>query len=203
MNEGFSDIFGTAIEFYARPSNADWLIGGDFYTIRSMSNPNAYSQPDTYKGTYWYTGTSDNGGVHTNSGVLNFWFYLLSAGGSGTNDNGTAYNVTGIGIDKAAAIAFRTNTVYLVSTSKYSDARAYSIQAASDLYGATSAEVTQTTNAWDAVGVGVAVPPPPCSDIFESNETISAAKSLPLNTDNVALISSSTDKDWYTFTCRL
>ncbi|MEO7487106.1 MAG: M4 family metallopeptidase [Ferruginibacter sp.] len=200
MNEGFSDIFGTAIEFYARPNKADWLIGGDFYVIRSMSNPNAYSQPDTYKGTYWYTGTSDNGGVHTNSGVLNFWFYLLSQGGSDKNDNGFAYNVTGLGIDNAAAIAFRTNTVYLVSTAKYADARTASVQAATDLFGAGSAEVTQTNNAWDAVGVQAATPPPPCSDNFESNETLSAAKSLPLNTDNVALISSSTDKDWFTFT---
>lgn len=200
MNEGFSDIFGTAIEFYARPSNADWLIGGDFYIIRSMSNPNAYQQPDTYKGTYWYTGTSDNGGVHTNSGVLNFWFYLLSAGGSGTNDNGTAYNVTGIGIDKAAAIAFRTNTVYLVSTSKYADARTYSIKAAEDIYGVGSAEATQTSNAWDAVGVGASAPPPPCTDVYEANESLSAAKSIALNTDLTALISTSTDKDWYTFT---
>lgn len=199
LNEGFSDIFGTAIEFYARPAKADWLIGADFYTIRSMSNPNAYSQPDTYKGTYWYTGTSDNGGVHTNSGVLNFWFYLLSHGGSGTNDKSTAYSVTGIGIDKAAAIAYRTNTVYLISTSKYADARTASIQAATDLYGAGSTEVAQTTNAWNAVGVGVAVPPPPCSDNFEPNESRTAAKSLPLNTDNAARIGSSSDNDWFKF----
>ena len=201
MNEGFSDIFGTAIEFYARPAKADWLIGADFYTIRSMSNPNAYAQPDTYKGTFWYTGTSDYGGVHTNSGVLNFWFYLLTNGGSGTNDNGFSYNVSGIGIDKAAAIAFRTNTVYLTSTSQYIDARTLSIQAAKDLYGATSAEATQTANAWDAVGVGTTVTPPPaCSDNFENNNTRTTAKSLPLNTDNTATISSSTDKDWFKFT---
>lgn len=203
MNEGFSDIMGTAIEFYARPSDANWLIGSDFYTIRSMSNPNDYAQPDTYKGAFWYTGTADYGGVHTNSGVLNFWFYLLSQGGTGTNDNGFAYNVSGIGIDKAAAIAFRTNTVYLVSTSQYIDARNLSIQAATDLYGATSNEVTQTTNAWNAVGVGTAVipppPPPACTDNFESNNTRSTAKSLPLNTDNTAVISSSTDKDWFRF----
>jgi len=201
MNEGFSDIFGTAIEFYARPAKADWLIGADFYTIRSMSNPNAYAQPDTYKGTFWYTGTSDYGGVHTNSGVLNFWFYLLSSGGSGVNDNGFSYNVTGIGIDAAAAIAFRTNTVYLTSTSQYIDARTLSIQAATDLYGATSQQVAQTKNAWNAVGVGTTVTPPPaCSDNFESNNTRNTAKSLPLNTDNTAVISSSTDKDWYKFT---
>ncbi len=154
MNEGFSDIFGTAIEWYARPAKSDWLIGGDFYIIRSMSNPNAYSQPDTYKKTYWYTGTGDNGGVHTNSGVLNFWFYLLSAGGSGTNDNLFAYTVSGLGITKAQAIAYRTLTTYLVSTSNYAGARTASIQAATDLYGAGSNEVTQTINAWNAVGVG-------------------------------------------------
>jgi len=199
MNEGFSDIFGTAIEFYARPGNANWLVGSDFYTIRSMSNPNAYSNPDTYLGTYWYSGSGDNGGVHTNSGVLNYWFYLLSVGGSGTNDKGAAFNVTGLGIDKAAAIAFRTNTVYLISTSKYTNARTLSIQAATDLYGAGSAEVTQTTNAWNAVNVGVVVVPPTCTDNYETNETIATAKTIPVNASITAKIGSSTDKDYFKF----
>jgi hypothetical protein len=130
-----------------------------------MANPNAYSQPDTYKGTYWKdattTGcavpgqtTNDYCGVHTNSGVLNFWYYLLVTGGSGTNDNGFAYNVTGIGLDKAAAIAYRTLTTYLTSSSTYANARTSSLQAAADLYGAGGVEVTQVTNAWNAVGVG-------------------------------------------------
>ncbi len=155
MNEGFSDIFGTAIEFYARPTRANWTIGEDIgASFRSMSNPNQFSQPDTYQGTYWYTGSADNGGVHTNSGVLNFWFYLLSQGGSGTNDKGTAYSVTGLGIDKAAAIAFRTNTVYLVSTSNFAAARTYAIKSAEDLYGVGSNEANQTSCAWAAVGVG-------------------------------------------------
>lgn len=155
LNEGFSDIFGTAIEFYAKPASANWNIGENIgAAFRSMSNPNSFSQPDTYQGTYWYTGTADNGGVHTNSGVLNFWFYLLSQGGSGTNDKGTAYSVTGLGIDKAAAIAFRTNTVYLTSTSNYAAARTYAIKSAEDLYGVGSNEATQTSCAWAAVGVG-------------------------------------------------
>lgn len=200
MNEGFSDIFGTVIEFYARPASADWLIGKDFLTIRSMSNPNDYQQPDTYKGTYWYSGTSDNGGVHTNSGVLNYWFYLLSQGGRGTNDKGFAFAVTGVGIDKAAEIAYKTLTAYLVSSSQYGDARRLSIQAAKDLYGYPSVEVSETANAWDAVGVAETAPPPPCTDTYESNETISAAKPIPTNTDVTALISSTTDKDWFSFT---
>ncbi|MCW3160055.1 M4 family metallopeptidase [Chryseobacterium oryctis] len=169
LNEGFSDIFGNSVEFWARPTQASWKLGEDFsYVIRDMSNPNAYSQPDTYMGTYWVNASStctpqgnpnlpgynDYCGVHTNSGVLNFWYYLLVNGGSGTNDKGFAYNVTGIGLDKAGAIAYRTLTNYLTSASNYANARTYSLQAAADLYGAGSNEVTQVTNAWNAVGVG-------------------------------------------------
>ena len=165
LNEGFSDIFGNTIERWARPTQASWTLGEDFsYVIRNMANPNAYSQPDTYMGTYWKATTTsgcaspnqvnDYCGVHTNSGVLNFWYYLLVTGGSGTNDKGFAYNVSGIGLDKAAAIAYRTLTSYLTSTSTYANTRTYSLQAAADLYGAGSNEVTQVTNAWNAVGVG-------------------------------------------------
>ncbi len=201
MNEGFSDIFGTAIEFYARSARANWTIGEDIgASFRSMASPKLFSQPDTYKGTNWYTGTADNGGVHTNSGVLNKWFYLLSVGGSGTNDKGTVYNVTGINIDKAGAIAYRLNTFYLISTSNYADARTKGIKAAEDLYGVGSVEAIQTANAWTAVGVGATVTPPSCTDNYEANETKSAAKAIVINTDLTAKISTSTDKDWYTFT---
>lgn len=161
LNEAFSDILGNSVEFWARPTKASWKLGEDFnYVIRDMANPNAYGDPDTYGGTYWVnpnctpSSTNDYCGVHTNSGVLNFWYYLLVNGGSGTNDKGFAYNVTGVGLDKAAQIAYRTLTTYLTSTSTYANARTYSLQAAADLYGAGSAEVAQTTNAWNAVGVG-------------------------------------------------
>ena len=79
-----------------------------------MENPNIAFCPDTYGGTYWINpGGPDLGGVHTNSSVQNFWFYLLSVGGTGVNDNGDSYSVTGIGIDDAAKIAYRNLTVYL------------------------------------------------------------------------------------------
>jgi len=155
MNEGFSDIFGTAIEYYATPTQSNWLMGEDLGTpFRSMSNPNSYGDPDTYTGTNWATGAADNGGVHTNSGVLNYWYYLLTMGGSGTNDKGNAFNVTAIGRTKSNAIAYRTLTNYLINTSQYADARFYALQSATDLYGGCSQEVTSTGNAWYAVGVG-------------------------------------------------
>ncbi|HIO26164.1 MAG TPA: T9SS type A sorting domain-containing protein, partial [Flavobacteriaceae bacterium] len=127
-------------------------------------------------GSYWYSGSGDNGGVHYNSGVQNFWFYLLTEGGSGTNDNGDSFSVTSIGMNAAASIAYRNLSVYLNSSSQYSDARAGAIQAAKDLYGAGSAEEIAVTNAWYAVGVGAAydgggtTPPAECltGDVYLS-----------------------------------
>lgn len=164
LNEAYSDILGKAVEFYAKPTTANWLMGSQIgMTFRSMSNPNQYNQPDTYKGTKWVTVTgcsptqnNDYCGVHTNSGVLNYWFYLLTVGGSGTNDIGSNFNVSGIGITKAAAIAYRTNTSYLGSSSTYADARTYSIKSAEDLYGVGSNEANQVMNAFYAVGIGAA-----------------------------------------------
>jgi len=162
LNESFSDIFGTAIEFYADPANADWFIGEDFDLtggngFRDMADPNVKGDPDTYLGTNWEFTAVDNGGVHTNSGVQNYWFYLLSVGGAGTNDNGDAYSITGLGIDAAAAIAYRNLSVYLTQSSTYSEARDGAIQAAEDIYGACSNEVIETAKAWAAVGVGFAI----------------------------------------------
>lgn len=158
MNEGFSDIWGAAVEYYAAPEKSEWLIGEDIDkqrpSLRSMIDPKAEGHPDTYKGINWHTSSSDNGGVHVNSGVLNHWFYILSDGKTGTNDIGNSYSVAGIGIGKAAEIAYRLEAVYLSSNSQYADARNYGIQAAEDLFGADSPEAIATQNAWYAVGIG-------------------------------------------------
>jgi gliding motility-associated-like protein len=158
LNESFSDIFGNAIEYFADSLVFNWKIGEDIISggsgLRNMSNPKLRGDPSTYKGQYWHTAASDNGGVHTNSGVQNFWFYLLSEGKIGTNDNGDTYTVDSLGIHKAEQIAFRNLTVYLTKSSQYNDARYYAIQSAADLYGDCSDEVIATTNAWHAVGVG-------------------------------------------------
>jgi Zn-dependent metalloprotease len=159
MNESFSDIFGACIEFFGDSASGDWFVGEDFDVagngFRDMSDPKSDQNPDTYLGQYWVTNPAvDNGGVHTNSGPLNYWFYLLSEGGSGTNDIGSVYSVTGIGIDSAAQIAYRMLTVYLTSSSNYADARVAALQSAEDLYGACSDAVIQTSNAMYAIGVG-------------------------------------------------
>ncbi|SEE01491.1 Por secretion system C-terminal sorting domain-containing protein [Tenacibaculum sp. MAR_2010_89] len=156
MNEGFSDIFGCYAEYYAfnRLDSNVWTLGENISFQRSLSNPKQHRQPDTYNGTNWYTGSGDNGGVHINSGVLNHWFYILSQGKQGSNDKGSSYNVKGIGIEKAAQVAYRALTRYLTSSSNYSSARNAVINAATDLYGANSCELVATTDAMYAVGIG-------------------------------------------------
>ncbi|WP_445491735.1 M4 family metallopeptidase [Niallia sp. 03133] len=153
LNEAISDIFGTVVEYKYQASKADYDIGEDIYTptiagdaLRSMSDPAKYGDPDHYSKRY--TGTSDNGGVHTNSGIINKAAYLIGAGG-------THYGITvqGIGVDKLGAIFYRANTTYLTSSATFSQAKAALVQSAADLYGASSLEKTTVANAFSAVGV--------------------------------------------------
>ncbi|MEL6653630.1 MAG: M4 family metallopeptidase [Bacteroidota bacterium] len=151
LNESFSDIMGKVVQRWSKPQSFDWIMGNEAnFPIRNMSQPNDYNHPNTYQGNHWAV----PGRVHTNSGVQNYWFYLLSEGGAGTNDNGDDFNLSGLGIDKATQIAFRSLIYYLHPSSTYEEARLYSVQAASDLYGACSPEVEQVIRAWYAVGVG-------------------------------------------------
>jgi len=162
LNEGFSDIWGAAVEYAVDPTKQTWVVGEDVCKtsggLRSMSNPLSTAVlspcPANYRGQRWNFGTSDNGGVHTNSGVLNHWFYILSVGKTGVNEQQQAYSVTGIGIASAARIAYRAERLYLTPNSDYRSARVFTIQAATDLFGAASVEVTAVTDAWFAVGLG-------------------------------------------------
>ncbi|MCS7036709.1 MAG: M4 family metallopeptidase [Saprospiraceae bacterium] len=163
LNESFSDIFGAVIRFWARPEKAGWLIGDEISTsappFRNMAAPKTQGHPNTYRGQFWFIGTGDNGGVHTNSGVMNYWFYLLTEGGSGVNDNNNAYNVQAIGMEDAAKIAYRNLRYYLTALSVYADARQGALQAAEDLFGVCSKQFLETANAWYAVGVGLPIFP--------------------------------------------
>ncbi|MFD1553233.1 M4 family metallopeptidase [Putridiphycobacter roseus] len=188
LNESFSDIFGTCIENFARPSNWNWTVGEDIgLTFRSMSNPNAYGDPDTYFGNNWAPlGGADNGGVHTNSGVQNYWFYLLTDGGAGINDNGDFYIVSSLGVTSSSEIAFRNLTVYLTPNSNFNDARFYAILSAIDLFGPCSVEVEATTNAWYAVGVGGVYVPFTVAD-FTAADTIFCSAPALVNFQNLSI----------------
>jgi len=165
LNEATSDIFGTAVEFYANnPSDAgDYLIGeeininGDGTPLRYMDKP---SKDGSSKDS-WYSGV---GGVdvHYSSGPANHFFYLLSEGSGAKTINGVSYNsptsdglpVTGIGRDKAEKIWFRALTTKFTTMTNYKAARTGTLAAAGELYGTTSAEYTAVENAWAGINVG-------------------------------------------------
>ena len=195
LNESYSDIFGACIENYAKPATFNWTIGEDIGGIRSMSNPNSFGDPDTYGGLNWYTGTGDNGGVHTNSGVSNYWFYLLCQGGTGVNDKANSYTVSALGMTKAAKIAFRALTVYYSQNTNYISARNLSIQAAVDLYGPCSNEVFQVKSAWYAVGVG-ASPSGTATPVANFSSVGGSPCSLPFN---VNFVNTSFGSDTYSW----
>jgi Thermolysin metallopeptidase, alpha-helical domain/Bacterial Ig domain len=101
-------------------------------------------------------GPADNGGVHTNSGLPNLAFYLLSAGGKHPR-NKTPFTVPSIGIEKAGAIFQRALTTKFTQNTNMAQARTLTEQAAQELYPATCA-ATAVGLAWATVGVGGPAP---------------------------------------------
>lgn len=153
LSEGFSDIWGVCVERYARPDKSDndiWRLGediGESVMIRDIKNLTC----KYYGGSGWGDPSNinnDHGYVHTNSGVLTYWFYTLVNGGV---CEGNA--ICGIGFDKAEKICFQALTTRLTSNSKFLDAKLCTIDVAEELFGANSEEVLAVKNAWYSVGV--------------------------------------------------
>src|SRR5262249_6913880 len=162
LNEAFSDIMGTSIEFFFEkgkpPQKGPNFVMGEDVTvaapgyIRSLQNPIANGNPDHY--SLRYTGTGDFGGVHINSTIVSHAFYLAVAGGT---NRVSGITVTGIGttnMDRMERIFYRAFAFMLTSQAQFIDARIATLQAASDLYGAGSNERAQLQQAWTAVGIG-------------------------------------------------
>lgn len=145
LNESFADIFGVMIDRDDWKLAEDCVKPGAFPTgaMRDMSNPNNGGtnlsdlgwQPKHMREKY--TGEKDNGGVHVNSGIVNYAFYLFA---------------TKVGKDKAEKIYYRALTQYLTRSSQFSDARLAIMRAAKDLEGDAVAE--EVGKAFDAVGIG-------------------------------------------------
>ncbi|MFJ1736402.1 M4 family metallopeptidase [Streptomyces sp. NPDC088254] len=165
LNEATSDIFGTAVEFYAANTKdvGDYLIGekininGDGTPLRYMDQPSK----DGASADYW-SSSLKNLDVHYSSGPANHFFYLLSEGSGAKTINGVSYNsptsngstITGIGRAKAVQIWYKALTSYMTSTTNYAGARTATLSAASALYGSTSTEYKTVAAAWSAVNVG-------------------------------------------------
>lgn len=191
INESFADIFGFMVERYVDGGVSNWTIGENALQLRDMQNTHNIGfqnsgQPAYYmEPGYWASinncfssRNNDFCYVHTNAGVQNRWFYLLSMGGS-QNVNGQSRTVIGIGIDKAARIAFYTMTNmknYDQSNLTFDVVRANSLASAAILYGYNSVEYFRVCQAWYAVNVGNCIPLMdniPCS--FTPNKKINEA----------------------------
>jgi Zn-dependent metalloprotease len=164
LNEATSDIFVTTVEFSAGNSSdvGDYLIG-EKIDIRGTGAPLRYMDKPSRDGRsvdHW-SSSAGSLDVHYSSGIANHFFYLLSEGGGAKTINGVACNsptydgqpVTGITRAKAEKIWYRALTTEFTSSTKYATARTGTIAAATELYGAGSAEVAAVTRAWAAVNV--------------------------------------------------
>ena len=170
LNESFSDIFGAMVD------RDDWLMGEDLPigAIRDLQNPEKFGQPGNTRG--WVATCSDNQGVHTNSGIFSKAFVNIA---------------TAIGKNDAERIFYRALTTpgYLSPQATMEDARGAAIQAAVDLFGSGSAQVTATTSGFAAVGLdGVWQPPANSCQTFPTPSDLSTVPLLALLGVLLALI---------------
>lgn len=123
INESLADIMGEIIDHRhpsAGDSPHDWRLGEDLPigAIRSMKDPGRFGQPDSMTSRRYVGGEFDNGGVHTNSGVGNRTFYLISQGGK--QGGRTVHGIDGPSLKKTATL-YLDVIQHLVSGSDYSD----------------------------------------------------------------------------------
>jgi bacillolysin len=148
MNESFADIFGAMID------RDDWKMGEDVVklayfpsgALRDLSNPNNGAAKGTQnwqpnKFSERYTGTQDNGGVHINSGIPNYAYYLFAT-------------TAGMSKEIAERVFYHALTKYLVASSKFIDLRAAVEQSCKDLYSGTPSVLTAAQNAFNTVEIG-------------------------------------------------
>ena len=173
LNEAMSDIMGAASEVWvssggsAAGNPATWtvsanawkigedvagLLFGSIGALRLMNDPTKDGMSKDYYPERNMPGSGDNGGVHTNSGIGNLAFYLLSAGGKHPRAK-TTTEVKAIGIEKAARIFHLANTQLFTKTTTFQDARYATAKAAELLYGRCSTEWLNVHRAWDSVAV--------------------------------------------------
>jgi Zn-dependent metalloprotease len=164
LNEATSDIFGTAVEFYANSATdaPDYLIGEKTeygadgkVALRFMDRPSR----DGRSLDCW-TSSLASMDPHYSSGPLNHWFYLVAEGSGTKTINGVQYNsptcdgsrVVGVGRRAAERIWLRALTTGLTANSDYRDARNRAIQSAIDLFGIGSTECHAVERAMNAIG---------------------------------------------------
>jgi Zn-dependent metalloprotease len=159
LNESISDVFGSLIKQYVleqTADKADWLIGAGLLApgvkgvaLRSLKAPGtAFDDPllgkdeqPAHMKDYVQT-TEDHGGVHTNSGIPNYAFYLAA-----TAIGGNAWEHAGLIWYEALRDPRLRNTATFAQFARQTQS------SAARLYGHGSPEYKAVVDAWTRVGV--------------------------------------------------
>jgi Zn-dependent metalloprotease len=162
--QSFALVFASLAKQYAlgqTADNANWLVGEGLLkkkvkgkALISLSDPGtAYDDPGLGKDPQpahmrdYVTTTDDNGGIHTNSGILNRAFYL------------TAMALGGYAWEKAGRIWYESlRDKQLKPKSQFNDLAYITLANARRLYGRASDEAQAVKNNWEMVGIKPAKP---------------------------------------------
>jgi Zn-dependent metalloprotease len=123
INESLADVMGEIIDHRHHSkgeSRQSWALGEDLPVgaIRNIQSPRRFGQPESMTSRRYAGGLLDNGGVHTNSGVGNRTFYLISQGG---HEGGhRVRGIDGRSLQKSATL-YLAVIQHLVSGSDYAD----------------------------------------------------------------------------------
>ncbi|ACA54677.1 M4 family metallopeptidase [Clostridium botulinum] len=143
LNESFSDIMGVAVEGKNFVLGEDcWVAGG---VMRDMENPSRGGQPAHMKDYKYKTMNDDNGGVHTNSGIINHAAYLVADGIEKTGAKNSK--------DIMGKIFYTANCYKWDETTNFSKCRNDVVQVTKELYGENSNYVKIVEKAFDQVGI--------------------------------------------------
>ena len=168
LNEAVSDIFGSFVEHALRPDPIKNFILGEDLTIgdtkpfRDLIHPSKGRQPSNMK--QFVNTTTDNGGVHTNSGIVNNAMFLMTIGG--TNDFSKIVVPFGIGWEKSEKLWFKANTTHFMSGTSFLAAAQATLATAIELqFSQNDQNIVEC--AWIATGVL----PGTCKPIVEDRMT--------------------------------
>ncbi|MCA8838246.1 MAG: M4 family metallopeptidase [Proteobacteria bacterium] len=164
LNEAFADWTSVAVSDSVGQS--DWQIGNDYFRpdetiikdlIRDMSMFREVDDELWLEVQCASSLCNDFCGVHSNSGVPNHMFHLLSVGFESRADAYTPLaGVVGIGIEKAYQIAVAANQDFWTTSTNFLAARSGMEMAARMLFTDQPEIEASVSTAWALVGVGTA-----------------------------------------------
>ena len=135
INESLADVMGEIVDHrHVGPDDSpqSWDLGEDLPigAVRNMKDPGKFGQPATMTSRLYAGGELDNGGVHTNSGVGNRTFFLISQGGRQGGE--VVRGIDGPSLKKSATL-YLDVIQHLVPGSDYADLAAVLDRSCRDL----------------------------------------------------------------------